>query len=99
LAVPKGVYVGIAIAIVAVIAVAAISLSQPTTIPPTITVQERNAALVMDASIDDIGYGTSHHFGLLALKDKLGYEIALSEKVPPAEWETAARVCSGARCD
>ncbi|HIA10684.1 MAG TPA: BMP family ABC transporter substrate-binding protein, partial [Flavobacteriales bacterium] len=49
------------------------------------------AALVMDASIDDIGWGTSHHQGLLALEEKLGYEVSLSEKTPPAEWETTTR--------
>ena len=49
------------------------------------------AALIMQASIDDIGWGTLHYQGLLALRDQLGYEVAFSESVAPASWETAAR--------
>src|SRR5918995_5792872 len=55
----------------------------------------KKAAMVMDASIDDIGWGTSHNKGLQALKEKFGYKIALSERVPPAEWETATRDYAG----
>jgi basic membrane protein A len=51
----------------------------------------KRAAMIMDASIDDIGWGTSHNQGLQALREKFGYEIALSEQVPPADWETATR--------
>jgi basic membrane protein A len=51
----------------------------------------KRAALVTDGSIDDNGWGLLHHRGLLALKDELGFEIALSELLPPAEWETAPR--------
>ncbi|MCH7774592.1 MAG: BMP family ABC transporter substrate-binding protein, partial [Bacteroidetes bacterium] len=63
----------------------------PTAQAAVVSTLERKAALVMDSSIDDIGWGTSHHQGLLILQDKMGYKIALSEKTPPAEWETAAR--------
>jgi basic membrane protein A len=49
------------------------------------------AAMVTDGSIDDNGWGLLHYKGLLALKDELGFEIALSELLPPAEWETAPR--------
>jgi basic membrane protein A len=52
---------------------------------------ERSVALVMVASIDDQGFGTKHYEGLLQLRDRLGYEIAFSEKVSPAQWEDAAR--------
>ena len=48
-------------------------------------------ALILESTIDDIGWGTLHHKGLQALKDQLGYEIAFSENVPPSEWENAAR--------
>jgi len=61
-----------------------LAAAQPSTL-------ERKAALVMEASTDDIGWGTLHYNGMLTLEDKLGYEIAISEKQDPPQWETAAR--------
>jgi len=45
----------------------------------------------MEAPIDDLGWGYLHYQGMLALEDKLGYEIAISELQDPPQWETAAR--------
>ncbi len=45
----------------------------------------------MEASTDDLGWGALHYAGMLALEDKFGYEIAISEKQDPPQWETAAR--------
>lgn len=53
--------------------------------------QVTRTALVMEASIDDLGWGALHHAGMLALEGQFGHEIAISEKQDPPQWETAAR--------
>jgi basic membrane protein A len=57
----------------------------------TLAQEAPKVGLVLGATIDDLGWGALHNQALQYLKDKKGFEVAISEEVPPSEWENAAR--------
>lgn len=57
----------------------------------TIAQQQPKVGLVLEATLDDLGWGALHNQALQYLKDKKGFEVAISEEVPPSDWENAAR--------